>query len=189
MKTSFMPELYVALIHFPVVNKNGEVIASAVTNLDLHDISRSARTYGVQRYYVVTPLDDQQQFVGRLVDHWVTGSGAVYNPERRKALELVCIKSSLEEVRDDIHQVSGQYPHTIVTCARHCPRSIGYDQLKKNINSGGPHLLMFGTAWGLSGDFMDQADFVLDPVVGMTDYNHLSVRSAAAIILDRLVGR
>ncbi|MCP4687771.1 MAG: RNA methyltransferase, partial [Desulfobacterales bacterium] len=35
------PNLHLALLHYPVVNKNGEPVASAVTNLDLHDISRA----------------------------------------------------------------------------------------------------------------------------------------------------
>lgn len=184
-----MPNVYIALIHFPVVNKNGDEIASAVTNLDLHDISRSAKTYGVRRYYVVTPLDDQKLMVGQLVDHWVTGSGGLYNPERRKALELVRIKSTLEDVREDIRRIDGKYPNTVVTCARALKRGIGYDQLREKLQSSDPYLLMFGTAWGLSGAFMEQADYVLDPVVGQADYNHLSVRSASAIILDRLMGR
>jgi len=32
-------------------------------------------------------------------------------------------------------------------------------------------------------------DMLLEPIEGYTDYNHLSVRSAAAIILDRLLGK
>jgi hypothetical protein len=36
---------------------------------------------------------------------------------------------------------------------------------------------------------MAEADYVLDPVLGNTDYNHLSVRSAAAVILDRVFGK
>ena len=51
-----MENLYVALIHHPVVNKNGMIIGSAVTNMDLHDIARAGRTFGVRGYYVVTPL-------------------------------------------------------------------------------------------------------------------------------------
>ncbi|MGW8301987.1 MAG: RNA methyltransferase [Desulfobacterales bacterium] len=30
---------------------------------------------------------------------------------------------------------------------------------------------------------------MLEPIAGKTDYNHLSVRSAAAIIFDRLLGK
>ncbi|PID40198.1 MAG: hypothetical protein CR984_04510 [Proteobacteria bacterium] len=50
-----------------------------------------------------------------------------------------------------------------------------------------PLVLAFGTAWGLADEFMAAADHVLEPLVGKGTYNHLSVRSAVAIILDRLV--
>jgi len=33
---------------------------------------------------------------------------------------------------------------------------------------------------------MAEADAALEPIVGPTEYNHLSVRSAVSIILDRL---
>jgi hypothetical protein len=66
-----------------VVNKNGDIIASAVTNLDLHDISRAAKTYGVRSFYVVTPLADQKTLIDRIVSHWVKGTGSKYNPKRR----------------------------------------------------------------------------------------------------------
>jgi hypothetical protein len=56
------------------------------------------------------------------------------------------------------------------------------------MDGGEPCLLIFGTAWGLSPALLETADFVLAPIEGPTDYNHLSVRSAAAIILDRLLG-
>ena len=97
-----MPELYLALMHYPVVNKNGETIASAVTNLDLPDISRASRTYGVRSFYVVTPLNDQRVFVERLISHWKTGTGATYNPSRKEALNLINVKTSLNDVISDI---------------------------------------------------------------------------------------
>jgi hypothetical protein len=51
-----------------------------------------------------------------------------------------------------------------------------------------PHLLVFGTAWGLAEAFISEADYILEPITGSPDYNHLSVRTAAGIILDRLLG-
>jgi hypothetical protein len=35
---------------------------------------------------------------------------------------------------------------------------------------------------------MKKFDYILEPVYGPGEYNHLSVRSAVAIILDRLAG-
>jgi hypothetical protein len=51
-----------------------------------------------------------------------------------------------------------------------------------------PILLLLGTGWGLTETVLAQADHVLEPIMGRTDYNHLSVRSAAAIIFDRFLG-
>ena len=89
--------LYLALVHHPVVNRRGELITSAVTNLDLHDISRAARTYGAKAVCCVTPLEDQQQLIKRLVAHWTSGYGAAYNPDRREALKLLEITPTVED--------------------------------------------------------------------------------------------
>ena len=172
-----MPKLYVALIHYPVVNKNGETIASALTNLDLHDISRAAKTYGLEAFYVVTPLEDQKDLVEKIISHWTTGIGAEYNPKRRSALELIRVFDSFPQALD-----------RIATCARKYPASISNEKLRAMLANGKPHVLILGTAWGLTEDFISKADYVLEPITGKTDYNHLSVRSAAAIIFDRLLG-
>jgi hypothetical protein len=184
-----MTNLYVALTHYPVVNKNGDIITSAVTNLDLHDISRAAKTYGVRSFYVTTPLEDQKALVKKIVWHWVKGTGSTYNPKRREALELIIIKNSLDEVKDHIRKNGGYCPKTVVTSARHRPGNLSFGKFRKMLKDGNLFLLILGTAWGLPEKFVAEADYLLNPVVGNTDYNHLSVRSAAAIILDRLFGR
>ncbi len=184
-----MPNLYVALTHYPVVNKSGDLITSAVTNLDLHDISRAAKTYGVNSFYVVTPLKDQQVLAQRIIAHWIDGAGAAFNPARRRALETIKVIDSIADVVEDIRYIENKYPKTVVTSARRYPSSIGYGKFRAILQAGGPHLLVFGTAWGLAESFVAAADYVLEPVGGTSDYNHLSVRSAAAIILDRLAGR
>ena len=180
-----MPELYLALMHYPVVNKNGETIASAVTNLDLHDIARVSKTYGVRSFYVVTPLNDQQVFVERLISHWKTGAGSTYNPSRKEALNLVNIKASLDDV---ILDINSKELKTVVTSARKNDHSLSFNTLRNQISQNTPHLLMFGTAWGLEKGFIQEADYILDPIIGISGYNHLSVRSAVSITLDRLLG-
>ena len=177
-----------ALTHYPVINKSGDTIASAVTNLDLHDISRAAKTYGVRSFFVVTPLADQQALVKKIVSHWVKGAGSKYNPKRREALELIRIKDTLKEVVDDIHETCGNAPKTVVTSAKYSPDNISYGRFREMLRGGRPYLLIFGTAWGLTKDCITAADYVLDPVMGNAEYNHLAVRSATAIILDRLFG-
>ncbi|HQK80165.1 MAG TPA: RNA methyltransferase [Syntrophales bacterium] len=50
-------------------------------------------------------------------------------------------------------------------------------------------MLVFGTGWGLADSIVARADCSLPPVRGGSDgYNHLSVRSAVAVVLDRLFG-
>lgn len=187
-RNSALPNLYVALTHYPVVDKRGDTITSAVTNLDLHDISRAVKTYGVKSYYVVTPLVDQQDLVQKIISHWTSGSGAVYNPARRSALELIKVKATIADVVEDIKGIENDYPKTAVTCARRNTTSTGYKEFRELLKSGKPHLLVFGTAWGLAQSFIAESDYILDPIMGPTDYNHLSVRTAAGIILDRLLG-
>ena len=176
-----------ALVHYPVINKEGDIIASAVTNLDLHDIARAAKTYGVKKYYVVTPLEDQLALVHKIVTHWTDGSGATYNAIRKQALDLICIKKSLADVVADIGTLDVGAPKTIVTCAKNGDNRTGFGQIRAALQTGKPHLLVFGTAWGLADEIMAEADYVLAPILGNTGYNHLSVRSAASIILDRLL--
>lgn len=176
-------------MHYPVVNKAGDVITAAVTNLDLHDISRAVRTFGVRKFFVVTPLSDQQELVGRIISHWVEGLGSTYNPDRREALERIQVENSIDEVIKRIRRAHGERPKTVVTSAKKGQWNIGFKDFKRLMKSGPPYVLTFGTAWGLSEQFVSSADYVLKPIEGSTDYNHLSVRSAAAIILDRLLGR
>ena len=168
---------------------NGEVIASAVSNLDLHDISRAAKTYGVRAFYVVTPLEDQRRLVERIVSHWTEGAGAKYNPDRRKALRLIKVAASLEAVKSEITHKTGGEPATVVTDAKSQARSVKFGALAEMIKDKRPYLILFGTAWGLTTESIDEADYVLAPITGRTGYNHLSVRSAVAIVLDRLLGK
>ena len=189
MKKSYKTNLYVALTHYPVVNKNGDIITSAVTNLDLHDISRAAKTYGVRSFYVVTPLADQKALIDKIVSHWVKGIGARYNPKRREALDLISVKNSLDEVIDHICKNGGDSPKTVVTSAVNSSRNISFSKFREMMKDGNLYLLIFGTGWGLSEEFITMADYALGPIMGNTDYNHLSVRSATAIILDRLFGK
>ena len=184
-----MPNLYVALIHYPVVNKNGETIASALTNLDLHDISRATKTYGLKAFFVVTPLEDQKDLIKKIISHWTEGIGAQYNPKRRSALETIQVHDAYADVVDQIAVLEGMDPITIATCARKYPANISYQTCRAMLKNGKPHVLVLGTAWGLSEAFISAADYVLAPIEGKTAYNHLSVRSAAAIIFDRLLGQ
>jgi tRNA (guanine37-N1)-methyltransferase len=182
--------LYIGLLHYPVYNKNRQKIASAITTFDLHDLSRLARTYGVKRFFVINPLEDQQRLAERVLRHWAIGFGATYNRHRKEAIELLRIVPSLEDSVSEVMEMEGEAPLLFATDAsRKTGRSLTYREAARIINSDRVVLILFGTAWGLDAEIISGADHVLDPVEGVTDYNHLSVRTAAAIILDRLAGK
>jgi len=182
--------LYIGLVHYPVYNKKSEIIASAITTLDLHDIARLARTYDVKKFFVITPLDDQQELAERVIKHWTRGYGSKYNRHRKEAIELVAVVPSLERAVDAVAETEGATPLLIATDAsRQEGRSISFERAKAIIKQEQSVFLLFGTAWGLDKTFITTADHVLEPISGRSEYNHLSVRTAAAIIVDRLVGR
>ena len=81
--------LYIGLVHYQVYNRNYRIIASAITTLDLHDISRLARTYDLRRFFVITPLVDQQMLAEQVRRHWTEGYGARYNRHRQEAIKLI----------------------------------------------------------------------------------------------------
>jgi hypothetical protein len=182
--------LSIALMHYPVLDKNQDVVATAVTNLDIHDIARSARTYGVSRYYIVTPVLEQQKLVEKIRVHWLEGWGATYNPKRKMALELLQTETSLNDALRDIEARTGQKAKIVVTGAAGRVNSISFPGMRE-LMAGDPdqhYVLLLGTGWGLTEEIFRRADYVLEPISGGGDYNHLSVRSAAAIMLDRLFG-
>ena len=180
----------IALLHYPVYDKNRQVVASAVTNLDIHDIARAARTFGLFRYYVVTPVSGQREMVERISRHWREGWGATYNPKRKAALELLAVTSSLDDAIHELAEEFGKPVKIVMTGAGNHPRSVTCADFAALIkDSGQPYLLVFGTGWGLTEEVFAWADIILEPVKGPGVYNHLSVRSAVAIILDRLLGK
>jgi hypothetical protein len=180
----------IALIHYPVFNKNRQVVATAITNFDLHDIARAAKTFGLFRYFIVTPVAEQRELAERIGSHWREGWGATYNPKRKAALELIRVVDSMEVALGEIEQEYGKPAKIVATGALGRPGSVSCAELAELIRDASqPYLLLLGTGWGLADEVFEQADFVLAPIRGAGDYNHLSVRSAAAIILDRLLGQ
>jgi len=178
-----------ALIHYPVINKNQEVIGAAVTDVDLHDIASAAKTYGVGSFYVVTPYKDQQELFRELLDHWLQGHGAEYNAKRGEALSLVHICDDLDQVLSEVKRKRQQQPIVLATCAREKHSAVwSYQVVRRKIAAGECFLILFGTAWGLAEEVIATGDGILPPITGAGSYNHLSVRSAAAIVLDRLLG-
>lgn len=182
--------VFIALLHHPVYNKDGEIITTTVTNYDLHDISRAARTYGINKYYVVNQLKSQQALVQRMRDYWTSGFGAQYNKTRHQAFKVMDITDDLDQTIKDIEKRTDQKPTIVTTSAKKSEDTISFIDLKDKINSNNdPYLVVFGTGWGLTKEIIDKSDYLLEPITGNTGYNHLSVRSAASIIMDRLLSK
>jgi len=216
--------LFVALVHFPVTDRNGRIVTSAITSLDLHDIARSSRTYGVAGFFVIHPIQDQRDFATRVIDHWQAGYGRQFDSRRREALDLIRVVTDLDEAIVEIEQKEGARPTIVYTSARalteterpgEAPPAIvntapptpaepgkgldrtasraarlSYAELRARLERSDtpPVLLLFGTGFGMAPAVLERADLALPPVFGPGAYNHLSVRAAAGIILDRLRG-
>jgi hypothetical protein len=184
-----MADLYLVLLHHPMIDKNGLIVTTALTNMDIHDIARSARTYGVRRFYVAHPVKALRVLAAKIMEHWDTGFGSTYNVTRKEALSLVRLEHDLDSTMLTLERETGMRPRLVITSARSGPNRTSYAALRAQLEiSHEPHLLVFGTGWGLAPEISARADVILEPVCGPTDYNHLSVRSAAAVILDRLRG-
>jgi hypothetical protein len=184
-------KIYLALVHHPIKNKIGELVTTSVTNLDIHDISRSCRTFGVKEYFIVTPLNAQRELVNEILSHWETDRANSFNPDRQDALSIARCVESIDAAISQIVKIEGNFPLVVATGANFESSDGNVSQLTKKLEIGNmPCLLLFGTGWGLHPIALEKADFKLSPIISKnTDgYNHLSVRSAVAIYLDRLFG-
>jgi hypothetical protein len=192
----FVPKIAIGLVHYPIVDREKKIVATNVTNFDIHDIARASTVYGVERYYIVHPMKEQLMFVERILDHWRTGQGSKFNPSRKMALDPVRTAKDLEDAIADWKKNTlweGEEPIVIATHARSVngakpltfagAREILFDQKK-------PVFVVFGTGFGLTDEFMKNCHYVLDGIKGAPpkDFRHLSVRSAVSICLDRLLG-
>lgn len=163
-------------------------MTTAIANMDIHDIARLAKTYGLRGFYVINPISAQRALAQEIIDHWRKGYGATYNKSRKDAFELVSLKESLDEVTTEIETRSGHVPKTIVTSANFNEGYLTFTSLRKMLKSNNlPYLLIFGTGSGIADEVIQRADYRLEAIKGAGDYNHLAVRSAVAIIMDRVV--
>jgi len=181
-----MSNLYIGLVHYPVLNKNNEQVQTSVTNLDIHDIARSATTFGVKTYYIITPDGSQEEYINKVINFWQSESGQSYNSDRSRALAIIKIMDSIESIINQITMQEGKQPIVISTTAQSMDKQISFDEIRKLHLNNNPLLILFGTGYGLTGTIHTNADYVLEPIDGTGTYNHLSVRSAVAIVLDRL---
>jgi len=190
-----MSAVYCALVHHPVRDRDGQTATAAITNIDVHDLARSAHTFGLRGMYVVTPIDAQRALVERILEHWRSGAGKRRMPDRSEALASCQAADSIAAVLGRIQHAHGQAPRVIATAARsdvlgaagvHSFATLRAELARSSQEE--PWLILFGTGHGLADEVISAADVLLEPVRGVANYNHLSVRAAAAIIFDRLFG-
>lgn len=144
-------KVYLSLVHYPVYNRNKDIVCTSVTNFDIHDISRSCGTYEIKGYRLVVPVDAQKKLTERIIAYWQDGTGGQYNKDREQAFKVTDVVESIEDVVKEIEKIEGQKPLIITTSARTFNNSISYKDLSKQIfEDDKPYLLLFGTGWGLT---------------------------------------
>ena len=181
---------YVMEVHYPVLDKRGEKSSTAITGMDLHDIARACRTYGIKKYLLVTPIAQQREMAKRIAGHWTSGWGADYNPDRREAFSTLKIFASVQKAIAWAEEKEKKPVFKIATTAKRHEGAQHWLTLKREIlRRDLSPLIIFGTGWGLHDEVMEMADAVMTPICGGKDgWNHLSVRSAVSITLDRFFG-
>ncbi|MCB2153571.1 RNA methyltransferase [bacterium] len=184
--------LHIALVHHPTVDKRGNVAATSVTNLDIHDLSRIGRTYGADGIWIVHPYENMQRYVQKVFGHWKDGWGAAYNVTRKEALEDTYLATDLPELEERMEELyPGKEIVWVATSARKAVNTLSYQEMRDWLDDPDDErvfVLIFGTGWGLHPSVIQEMDYVLEPIYGPTEWNHLSVRAAAGIIIDRLLG-
>lgn len=184
-----MRRVAIALVHHPVLDGAGKIVTTAVTNLDVHDLARSARTYGCSDYFVSHPVAAQRALCKRIREHWTEGSSGRKIPDRREAFSVLRVVASFDEA---IAAMGGRESIEVwATAARDLGHAMSFADARARLERDGKAvLLLFGTGWGLAREVVDSADALLEPIRATRGaYNHLSVRAACAIALDRLLGR
>lgn len=185
---TYKNNVYLGLLHHSIRNKQKQSIITSITNMDIHDICRVASTFSIAKYYCINPIDSQRLLAQRIIDHWLKGYGATYNSNRKEALTNIELVDTLDNTILKIKKECKKKPIVVLTDAKKFSNSISYLELRHKIHTQDhPFLLLFGTGWGIEENIFEQADYVLEPIIGIGEYNHLSVRSAVSIIVDRLL--
>ncbi|MDR2124147.1 MAG: tRNA (guanosine(37)-N1)-methyltransferase TrmD [Desulfovibrio sp.] len=181
--------LYCALVHFPVLDREDNPGAASLTNLDIHDIARSSCTYGLGGFYALTPLADQRALLRDILRYWTAGPGARSNPDRARALALVREGEDIACAVADLELRTGTAPLLIGTSARSGhggPPEMTFAEIAGYLQTR-PVLLLFGTGRGLAPQALEMCAAVAPPLRALGAYNHLSVRAAAAVTFDRIL--
>ncbi len=177
-----MRNIYVGLVHSPVYNKFGDVVTTSITNLDIHDIARSCMTFGIKKFFIINSLETQKKLLERILKFWKSDVASKYNPDRVNALSIIDYAKDIEDAKKKINLQEEDYL-VISTTASTLKSQLSFHDFGKLEK---PVFLLFGTGNGLTEKVHQAADYILEPISGIDNYNHLSVRSAVAIVLDRI---
>jgi tRNA (guanine37-N1)-methyltransferase len=179
--------LYLCLVHYPVLLKTKNPGASSLTNLDIHDIARCSCGYGLGGLYVSTPLPDQAHILQGILRYWTQGAGAVSNPDRARALSLVRHVPAIADAAADIEERTGQRPLMLGSSAQWRKQPVYAPGMVRAALASGPTLLLLGTSHGLAPEALAACDGQLRPLRFLDAYRHLSVRAATAVYVDRIL--
>ena len=176
---------HLALVHHPVLDRTGKVVTSALTNFDVHDLARSALTYGLAAYHLITPITSQREKAEHIAALWQADE---LPSSRGGALARVRTAASIADVIAEL-----DHPRVVATSARddafaNVPRRSPHELVAEAAQDSRPLLLLLGTGHGLADALIPDVSCMLAPIEGASDWNHLAVRSAGAILLDRLFG-
>ena len=186
-----MRRVAISLVHYPVLDRQGATVTAAITNLDVHDIARTAMTFGVSAFYVVHPIEAQRNLVNRIREHWIEGSGGKRIPDRIAPMQLVRVVASLNDALTDYSPEGQPWIWTTSAGEPSLAPALSHAQAAQHLAEPGPPvMLVFGTGWGLAKETLASATNQLEPITParMGSFNHLSVRAAVAILTDRLLG-
>jgi tRNA (guanine37-N1)-methyltransferase len=98
---------------------------------------------------------------------------------RKRALEIIRLVRDIDEIK---RQTGAFLAGTSAAGIEGC---ISWAEARSRACSQ-DMCLLFGTGWGISPRLFNTFDAVIEPIAGRGDFNHLSVRSAVSIAIDRI---
>jgi len=119
--------------------------------------------------------------------YWVEGPWLSYNQERAEGLKRLSVVGSVEELLKNLS--SAVMPLIVGTSARERGLKKITEADVRRIQKQRPVLILFGTGYGLAEETLSFCEAMLPPIEGRTGFNHLPMRVAAGILMDRILGR
>src|SRR5436853_424381 len=136
-------DLSVALLHENMHDKQGKIVTASLTLIDIHDLARGSRTFGITSLFVAHPSPAIRKLAHTLETHWEEGFGATYNPNRKEALETLEIVSDLDEVIHKIDLRTKKLPKLIASSAKKGADRMTYPKMREVIDAtSDPFVLM-----------------------------------------------